>query len=98
MSDSAVEKNKPEKVPFTAYFSATVVTGGGAFALTVLNNSGWRHYVHLLAFLGGLIGVLECVKKAREARRAGLPQPWLPPALLVMYAVTLVVLVVVAPA
>ncbi|WP_208902954.1 hypothetical protein [Streptomyces incarnatus] len=95
MSDSTVEKNEPEVVPFMAYFWATVLTGGGAFSLTVLDNSGWHRYAHMLAFVSGLIGVGECVKKAREARHAGLPQPWLPPVLLAGYAVALVVLAVV---
>ncbi|MGW1894165.1 hypothetical protein ACWCP6_28545 [Streptomyces sp. NPDC002004] len=95
MSDSAVEKNEPEVVPFIAYFWATVLTGGGAFALTVLDNSGWHLYVHLLGLAGGLIGVHECVTKARKARHAGLSQPWLPPTVLVGYAVALVVVVVV---
>ncbi|MFI9809672.1 hypothetical protein ACIHEJ_36000 [Streptomyces sp. NPDC052301] len=95
MSDSAVEKDEPEMVPSTTYLWATVMTGGGAFALTVLNNPGWHRYAHWIEFLGGLIGVGECVKKAREARQAGLPQSWLPPALVVLYAAALVALVVV---
>ncbi|MEU1466321.1 hypothetical protein ABZ467_38125 [Streptomyces sp. NPDC005727] len=81
-------------VPFTAYLWATVMTGGGAFAL-VHDSTGWHRWIYVLGLLGGLTGVAECAKRARQARAAHLPQPWLPPVLLVAYAAAVMVALVV---
>lgn len=97
MSECSAAKDKPEVVPFMAYLWATVMTGGGAFGLAQ-DSTGWHRWAHVLCLLGGLTGVVECARRARHARAAGLPQPWVPPALLVSYAgavmLTLVVLAV----
>ncbi|MFE2101659.1 hypothetical protein [Streptomyces sp. NPDC059468] len=94
MSDGLAKKDKPEVVPFMAYFWATVMPGGGAFAL-VNDSTGWHRWAYVLGILGGLTGVAECAKRARQARAAGLPQPWLPPALLVAYAAAVVLTLIV---
>ncbi|MFF2206274.1 hypothetical protein [Streptomyces sp. NPDC058145] len=94
MSDGLTDKDKPEVVPLTAYLWATVMTGGGAFAL-VHDSTGWHRWIYVLSLLGGLTGVGECAKRARQARAARLPQPWLPPALLVAFAAVVVVTLVV---
>ncbi|MEU1466534.1 hypothetical protein ABZ467_39400 [Streptomyces sp. NPDC005727] len=95
MPDGSAEKGKPEVVPFMAYLWATVMTGGGAFAL-VHDSTGWHRWAYVLCLIGGLTGVGECAKRARRARTAGMPQPWLPPALLVAYAAAVLTLVVLA--
>ncbi|MFF2206013.1 hypothetical protein [Streptomyces sp. NPDC058145] len=94
MSDGLTDKDKPQVVPFMAYLWATVMIGGGAFAL-VYDSTGWHRWIYVLSLFGGLTGVGECTKRARQARAARLPQPWLPPALLVAYAAAVVVVLVV---
>ncbi|MFF0778172.1 hypothetical protein [Streptomyces sp. NPDC003720] len=94
MSEGLTDKDKPAVVPFAAYLWAAVMTGGGAFAL-VHDSTGWHRWIYVLSLLGGLTGVGECAQRARRARAARLPQPWLPPALLVAYATAVVVALVV---